>query len=212
MPTERFFRLPKEKAETIRQAAIVEFKRVSPEEASINKIIQNADISRGSFYTYFQDKYDLLQWLMEDGIKSYQSFYLTELQKNGGDIWDVFDRVFEDTIRWALEEGLIEIVKNMLNSGFFRTMFPGGQRNCPPERARKDALEYLYPYVNQKICPISPEAFSDLMEMHAMSLMLSVKEFLLENHSLEKVTPSYQRRNKLLRYGVCPRPEQTERN
>ena len=63
MPSERFFRLPKEKAETIRNAAIQEFKRVSPEEASINKIIQTAEISRGSFYTYFEDKIDLLKWV-----------------------------------------------------------------------------------------------------------------------------------------------------
>ena len=55
MPSERFFRLPKAKADTIRNAAIQEFKRVTPEEASINKIIQSAEISRGSFYTYFED-------------------------------------------------------------------------------------------------------------------------------------------------------------
>ena len=58
MPTERFYRLPKEKIEIIRNAAIHEFKRVPPVEASINRIVQEAEISRGSFYTYFEDKYD----------------------------------------------------------------------------------------------------------------------------------------------------------
>ena len=43
MPTERFYRLPKEKSEAIRLAAIREFKRVSPDEASINRIIQDAE-------------------------------------------------------------------------------------------------------------------------------------------------------------------------
>ena len=51
MPTERFYRLPEAKKQVIRQAAIKEFVRVPFEKASINQIIQNADISRGSFYT-----------------------------------------------------------------------------------------------------------------------------------------------------------------
>lgn len=210
MPTERFFRLPKEKIETIRQAAMQEFKRVSPEEASINKIIQNADISRGSFYTYFEDKYDLLDWLMEGGIKSYQSFYLTELQKNGGDIWDVFDRVFEETIRWALEEGFVEIVKNIMGSSQMQSLFAAGPKQCPPKEAREACLEHLYPHVDKVKCPAGPEEFQDLMEMHAMSLVISVKAYLLEKQPLEQVVPSYRRRNRLLRYGICVRSEQTK--
>ena len=65
MPTERFLRLPKEKIEAIRIAAAKEFMRVPLEEASINRIVHDADISRGSFYTYFEDKQDLLKWLIE---------------------------------------------------------------------------------------------------------------------------------------------------
>lgn len=56
MPTERFNRLPDKKKEAIRIAAAKEFARVLPEEVSINRIIRDAEISRGSFYTYFEDK------------------------------------------------------------------------------------------------------------------------------------------------------------
>ena len=56
MPTERFLRLPKEKIEAIRIAAAKEFIRVPLEEASINRIVHDSNISRGSFYTYFEDK------------------------------------------------------------------------------------------------------------------------------------------------------------
>ena len=69
MPTERFYRLPRAKADAIRMAALREFKRVPLEEASINRIIRDADISRGSFYTYFEDKKDLLRWLIDDRVK-----------------------------------------------------------------------------------------------------------------------------------------------
>ncbi|MBR0306571.1 MAG: TetR/AcrR family transcriptional regulator, partial [Lachnospiraceae bacterium] len=113
MPSERFFRLPKAKADTIRNAAIQEFKRVTPEEASINKIIQSAEISRGSFYTYFEDKHDLLRWLLGDFVASYQQFYITELNAWEGDLWAVFDAVLDHTIQWVADQGLVEIVGNM---------------------------------------------------------------------------------------------------
>ena len=68
MPTDRFFRLCDTKQKVIREAALKEFKRVPPEEVSINRIIQDAEISRGSFYTYFESKYDLLGWLIQDKV------------------------------------------------------------------------------------------------------------------------------------------------
>ena len=44
MPTERFHRLPEEKRQAIRAAAVLEFARVPYEKVSINQIIHNADI------------------------------------------------------------------------------------------------------------------------------------------------------------------------
>ena len=66
MPTERFYRLPEEKRRTIRNAAFHEFARVSVEKVSINQIIKEAEISRGSFYTYFEDKWDVLAYVFEE--------------------------------------------------------------------------------------------------------------------------------------------------
>ena len=66
MPTERFYRLPEEKKRIIRDAAFKEFARVPIDKVSINQIIKEADISRGSFYTYFEDKWDLLGYIFEE--------------------------------------------------------------------------------------------------------------------------------------------------
>ena len=65
MPTSTFMNLSSEKKEKILSASIVEFADKPFSEVSINKIIKNAKISRGSFYTYFADKYDLLMYLLE---------------------------------------------------------------------------------------------------------------------------------------------------
>ena len=64
MPTSTFFNLPAEKREKLIRAAWEEFGRTSYPESSINKIIQAADIPRGSFYQYFADKAALFRYLM----------------------------------------------------------------------------------------------------------------------------------------------------
>lgn len=65
MPTKTFLNLPEEKRNKVIQAAIKEFSLVQYEKISINKIIKSAEISRGSFYMYFEDKYDLTLYLLE---------------------------------------------------------------------------------------------------------------------------------------------------
>ena len=66
-------------------------------EASINQIIKEAGIPRGSFYMYFQDKEDLFRYLLKGYVD--QLFMLLEefLLRNGGDIFqallDLYDYV-----------------------------------------------------------------------------------------------------------------------
>ena len=66
MPTERFYKLPEEKRDAIKKAASDEFNSVPMQDVSINRIIKAAGISRGSFYTYFEDKDDVLSYLLNE--------------------------------------------------------------------------------------------------------------------------------------------------
>ena len=61
MPKETFLKLPEEKKNKIIKAAKKEFERVPLEQASIKNIVEDAEISRGSFYQYFESKEDLLR-------------------------------------------------------------------------------------------------------------------------------------------------------
>ncbi|MGE4379211.1 MAG: TetR/AcrR family transcriptional regulator [Candidatus Izemoplasmatales bacterium] len=64
MPSNTFFNLPATKQEIIIFSALKEFSKNAFSEVSINQIVKNAKISRGSFYTYFADKYDLLVYIL----------------------------------------------------------------------------------------------------------------------------------------------------
>jgi AcrR family transcriptional regulator len=65
MPKQTFFNLPEEKRQTIIDVAIEEFAENGFEAASINRIVANSGISKGSFYQYFEDKLDLFMHLVD---------------------------------------------------------------------------------------------------------------------------------------------------
>ena len=97
MPSSTFLNLPAEKQEKLLEAATREFSHRPFNEASINQIIKEAGIPRGSFYMYFQDQEDLFRYLLKGYVD--QLFMLLEefLLRNGGDIFqallDLYDYV-----------------------------------------------------------------------------------------------------------------------
>lgn len=65
MPKDTFFNLPKDKQDRIVEAAMDEFSANSYEVSSINQIVKNSNIAKGSFYQYFENKEDLYQMIIE---------------------------------------------------------------------------------------------------------------------------------------------------
>lgn len=77
------------------QAAKSEFSRVSLYEASIANIVKEAEIPRGSFYQYFEDKDDLYFYLLEkQGEDQWQKFFEI-LQDNDGDYFSSLIELYE---------------------------------------------------------------------------------------------------------------------
>ncbi len=83
MPKRTFMNLPSEKRERIENAAIEEFATYTFRDASINRIINDVGIAKGSFYQYFNDKKDLYKHIVDlSGVlkMSYLSSKLSEMQ------------------------------------------------------------------------------------------------------------------------------------
>lgn len=64
MPKQTFLNLPEEKRNVVISAAVDEFAEYGFEAASINRIVANSGISKGSFYQYFEDKRDVFMYLL----------------------------------------------------------------------------------------------------------------------------------------------------
>ena len=113
MPTERFFHLPTEKKQRIINAAMAELSRAPFDSISINKIVQAADIPRGSFYQYFQDKLDLLGFLLQDFKNEILRVFLQTLESADGDIFAACLAVLDSTIAFGTRRENIALAQNI---------------------------------------------------------------------------------------------------
>lgn len=95
MPTSTFFRLPQEKRERLMSACWTEITRVRFAEMSVNRIISEAQISRGSFYQYFVDKEDMIRYLLNDMQEYFVQLLRGILAATGGDLFAIPVNAFE---------------------------------------------------------------------------------------------------------------------
>lgn len=88
MPKATFFNLPEKKRHSLIKAAEMEFSRVPVFEASIANIVKTAEISRGSFYQYFEDKEDAYYYILHEQVKRRNREFMFHLEEYGGNLFD----------------------------------------------------------------------------------------------------------------------------
>ncbi len=115
MPTSTFFRLDQVKKEKIINAAKNEFSQVSIQEASIAKIVKEAQIPRGSFYQYFNSKGDLYFYIFDELRKEPESVFYNLLKETKGDLFETFRSYFSYFTIEAFEGENRGFYKNLLS-------------------------------------------------------------------------------------------------
>lgn len=133
MPKQTFFNLKDNKKEKIEQALIKEFGQASFEKASISNIIREADIPRGSFYQYFENKEDAISYIIGKFIKEEKEKIYSRLLKNNGDI-------FQTSI--DLYDHLIEVMSKTKNLNLFKNILQELRKNNI--NAFEDNTEIIY--------------------------------------------------------------------
>lgn len=103
MPKDTFFRLPEEKKERILQAAVREFSSVIFTDASINRIIREAQIPRGSFYQYFEGKEDLYLYLIEYISEEKREIFSRYMEQTKGGFFETIEASVPAVFQWARE-------------------------------------------------------------------------------------------------------------
>jgi AcrR family transcriptional regulator len=115
MPSTTFLNLSKVKQDKILDFALKEFSEFPFSEVSLNKIIKNAEISRGSFYTYFADKYDLLMYLLSIFKDKIISNTLSDIEVKKGSLKQLILTVHREIFSLFSEERNKKFLLNVIS-------------------------------------------------------------------------------------------------
>ncbi len=114
MPKQTFFNLKDDKKEKIEKALIKEFSHNTFEKASISSIILEANIPRGSFYQYFEDKEDAIYYIIDKYLEKEKNRIYQYLLKNEGDIFETAINIYEDMAKITEKDENEKLFKNIL--------------------------------------------------------------------------------------------------
>jgi len=109
LPKITFINLPEEKKQTLITAMRKEFSRVPLYDASISNIVKSANIPRGSFYQYFEDKEDAFFFLLNDLVIHIRNNFIVLLKKYDGDLFPTMIEFYQHII---MEEEDVHFLKN----------------------------------------------------------------------------------------------------
>lgn len=111
-----FYNLPYEKRKRITDAVIKEFMERPNEKVSINRIIKTAEISRGSFYQYFDDKVDLIEIITKTMFDESSNKTKEILKLSCGDLFVMYIKMFDYFGDYSSQKQTMKIMRNIVDS------------------------------------------------------------------------------------------------
>ena len=200
MPSKTFLNLSKDKQKMLVEAAEREFSRVDFFSSSINQIIQDAGISRGSFYMYFEDKEDLYFYILEKHIYKLYCRYLKYLDENLGDFINAWSQLHTYLLTSCLQK------ENSLFKNMFLNMRYTTDRKMslkPSQEVIREKHQELLAHMDKdKYCYSSAEELLEAFSLVMLVSMSSIAYTLMNPKEQEKEAKIYDQKLDIIRYGV----------
>lgn len=187
MPKETFYRLPDEKRERIMAAAEREFLENSFEEASINRIIKEAAIPRGSFYQYFEDKKDIFLYIVSTHKNEAFGFVESFIKDSDGDVFSFMRKAIDFMISAECSEK-VEGMKRIFSQPWVFDMIVSDTMKGKQEEANTPkGIMFKYIDKNQLNVENDDELIALINIFASISLGLFFKIFIMgKNVEIDK--------------------------
>lgn len=187
MPKETFYRLPDEKREMIMAAAEREFLENSFEAASINRIIKEAAIPRGSFYQYFEDKKDIFLYIVSTHKNEAFGFVESFIKDSDGDVFSFMRKAIDFMISAECSEK-VEGMKRIFSQPWVFDMIVSDTMKGKQEEANTPkGIMFKYIDKNQLNVENDDELIALINIFASISLGLFFKIFIMgKNMGIDK--------------------------
>lgn len=201
MPTTTFLNLAEEKQNNIIEASLKEFKRVLLKDASINKIIKDANIPRGSFYNYFEDINDLYVY----SIGKYKSDFIKileqSLEEKKGDLIEttiiIYDKIIQN---WTKDENK-QLIKNIFLNLNYNILIKN-KLECEQYNDRFKLIELLEKIDKTKLNIKLEEELLYIIDIIIGFIMHGFIEIFLDNKEPSEIRTKIEKQLEILKRGI----------
>lgn len=209
MPTQTFYNLSKRKKQRIIDASLIEFNEKSLSDASIARIVKNANISRGSFYQYFEGKKDLFFYVIGIFRQKYHDTLIQSFKNNEGDFFMAFSDFGSKYISSILNSdnfGLFENIHLHMSEHINRMYgYHPKQIDYPDMDKERSEMEFTQ-YVDFNQLHIeSEDELLDIFKFLIDILNDTIMEGNWRGFSVEVTQENFQKRLRWVFYGVYNR-------
>jgi AcrR family transcriptional regulator len=200
LPTETFLNLHHDKKNKIINAIKKEFARVPFEKVSINKIVQNADISRGSIYMYFEDTMDMVTYVLSSYHDEVISIIKESLKQNSGNIFAVFSDILKFTAEFGTAKENIALCMNIFSNQTVQNNILLQFSNCS---RTKDYYLWFMQYVDTKNLNIqNTNDVYDIIEILVSVTQRATVDIFLNIERKDEIIEDYKNKITILKRGI----------
>ncbi len=203
MPKELFFKISEEKRNKLTNVCKSEFKEKSFDHVSVNTIIKKAGISRGSFYTYFDDLEECFSFIVRDIRDKRFKYGYKLLNDANNDYFSLVRKLYEYDYDLYKEGGEYSLFKNYIY--FMQSNQHGNLRNNMIidliKKLREDDVDFEELFSIKKL-NMTSEQFFDLVEVVILIMINTFLKAENENLSKEDSIKLFNQRLDLIEYGV----------
>lgn len=201
MPTLTFLNLPKEKQNNIIEASLKEFERVLLRDASINKIIKDANISRGSFYNYFEDINDLYIYSINEYKNKFTKIIKESLKEKNGDLIETTKILYDRIIYQSTLDENRQLIKNIfLNLNYNISI--KNRLECEQLNDKYEIIQLLE-QINKKNLNINTEEeLLYIIDIIINFIIHGLIEIFLNNKNPEEIKEKINKQLQILKRGI----------
>ncbi|QGH33812.1 TetR family transcriptional regulator [Gracilibacillus salitolerans] len=198
MPNETFFNLPKEKKQKLLDALHREFTKSPLASASIAKIIEYAEIPRGSFYQYFTDKEDAYFYIFNQQTSLAMEKFICILQSNNGNLFDTCIEFYRLIVE---EQEQFTFFRNALLNMNYKI-----EESLSGIFASKEKIDHFHQIQEQlDLASLKVDKEEDLFQLMKMISAITfhnIIEKFSKDFPLEDAIHNYQTQLQFIKHGV----------
>jgi len=181
MPTQTFFNLSNSKQERIIKAAVEEFGAHPYLKTSINRIIKKAEISKGSFYQYFNNKNDLYKYILDQVTEAKMKFLGEKMQNYQQlEFFELLRELFVAGIQFKKEYPLYSDIGDRILNGNNESLKEEIYGESKPES--NNFFEQLLKEAVHK-GEIDPNVDINFTAFLLTDFLISIVNYFFENHN-----------------------------